>query len=238
MRFLHSRQGRRAVVPAAPSSEPADAEASWGCTLHGCSEWGDRRLPGPPEPAFGRECLRGPRVWHGSPFLLPCLGRYPYGDRGGVGRGQRHVVCPSLSPLDSGCCDTTSRDCLCAPLAICYILFEKRIGCLEHPIPQDTVAFVRSVGLMFQNSLYVTFLPKWTRSLLPFWKRYIDGWNTIFFFGEKTGEGSWGVGGGSRVCASGVCPRTFYLMLPTVRVALGPWRSWLFDLVFCSLLFP
>ncbi|XP_034863005.1 sterol 26-hydroxylase, mitochondrial [Mirounga leonina] len=69
--------------------------------------------------------------------------------------------------------------------AICYILFERRIGCLERPIPEDTVAFVTSVGLMFQNSVYVTFLPKWTRSLLPFWKRYLDGWNTIFSFGKK-----------------------------------------------------
>ncbi|KAM8791943.1 sterol 26-hydroxylase, mitochondrial [Rhynchonycteris naso] len=69
--------------------------------------------------------------------------------------------------------------------AICYILFEKRIGCLERSIPPDTEAFVRSVGLMFQNSLYATFLPKWTRPLLPFWKRYLDGWNTIFSFGKK-----------------------------------------------------
>ncbi|KAM5270994.1 sterol 26-hydroxylase, mitochondrial isoform 1-T2 [Hipposideros larvatus] len=69
--------------------------------------------------------------------------------------------------------------------AICYILFEKRIGCLEPSIPQDTATFVRSVGLMFQNSLYATFLPKWTRPVLPFWKRYLDGWNTIFSFGKK-----------------------------------------------------
>ncbi|XP_067596641.1 sterol 26-hydroxylase, mitochondrial isoform X2 [Pseudorca crassidens] len=69
--------------------------------------------------------------------------------------------------------------------AVCYILFEKRIGCLERSIPQDTETFVRSVGLMFQNSLYATFLPKWTRSLLPFWRRYLDGWNTIFSFGKK-----------------------------------------------------
>ncbi|XP_017390666.1 sterol 26-hydroxylase, mitochondrial [Cebus imitator] len=69
--------------------------------------------------------------------------------------------------------------------AICYILFEKRIGCLERSIPEDTVTFVRSIGLMFQNSLYVTFLPKWTRSVLPFWKRYLDGWNVIFSFGKK-----------------------------------------------------
>ncbi|XP_007957652.1 sterol 26-hydroxylase, mitochondrial [Orycteropus afer afer] len=69
--------------------------------------------------------------------------------------------------------------------AICSILFEKRVGCLEPSIPEDTLAFIRSVGLMFQNSLYATFLPKWTRSLLPFWKRYLDGWDTIFSFGKK-----------------------------------------------------
>ncbi|XP_006891952.1 PREDICTED: sterol 26-hydroxylase, mitochondrial-like [Elephantulus edwardii] len=69
--------------------------------------------------------------------------------------------------------------------AICYILFEKRIGCLEPSIPEDTLAFIRSIGLMFQNSLYATFLPKWTRPLLPFWKRYLDGWDTIFAFGRK-----------------------------------------------------
>jgi cholestanetriol 26-monooxygenase len=38
---------------------------------------------------------------------------------------------------------------------------------------------------MFQNSLYATFLPKWTRPLLPFWRRYLDGWNAIFSFGEE-----------------------------------------------------
>ncbi|XP_003784995.1 sterol 26-hydroxylase, mitochondrial [Otolemur garnettii] len=69
--------------------------------------------------------------------------------------------------------------------AICYILFEKRVGCLEQSIPEDTEAFVRSVGLMFHNSVYATFLPKWTRPLLPFWKRYLDGWNVIFSFGKK-----------------------------------------------------
>ncbi|XP_073074193.1 sterol 26-hydroxylase, mitochondrial isoform X2 [Manis javanica] len=69
--------------------------------------------------------------------------------------------------------------------AVCYILFEKRIGCLERSIPQDTQEFIRSIGIMFQNSVYATFLPKWTRPLLPFWRRYLDGWNTIFSFGKK-----------------------------------------------------
>ncbi|XP_036771169.2 sterol 26-hydroxylase, mitochondrial [Manis pentadactyla] len=69
--------------------------------------------------------------------------------------------------------------------AVCYILFEKRVGCLERSIPQDTQEFIRSIGIMFQNSVYATFLPKWTRPLLPFWRRYLDGWNTIFSFGKK-----------------------------------------------------
>ncbi|XP_041506682.1 sterol 26-hydroxylase, mitochondrial [Microtus oregoni] len=69
--------------------------------------------------------------------------------------------------------------------AICYVLFDKRIGCLEPTIPEDTATFIRSVGLMFQNSVYVTFLPKWTRPFLPFWKRYVNGWDNIFSFGKK-----------------------------------------------------
>ncbi|XP_004467779.1 sterol 26-hydroxylase, mitochondrial-like isoform X2 [Dasypus novemcinctus] len=69
--------------------------------------------------------------------------------------------------------------------AICYILFEKRVGCLEESIPEDTAAFIRSVESMFWNSIYVIFLPKWTRPLLPFWRRYLDGWDTIFSFGKK-----------------------------------------------------
>ncbi|XP_004576881.2 sterol 26-hydroxylase, mitochondrial [Ochotona princeps] len=75
--------------------------------------------------------------------------------------------------------------CYFALEAICYILFEKRIGCLEASIPEETVNFIRSVGLMFKNLLYATFLPTWTRPLLPFWKRYLDGWDSIFFFGKK-----------------------------------------------------
>lgn len=68
--------------------------------------------------------------------------------------------------------------------AITYILFEKRIGCLKPSIPEDTATFIRSVGSMFRNSVYITFLPKWTRPLLPFWKQYLNGWDNIFSFGE------------------------------------------------------
>ncbi|XP_054979160.1 sterol 26-hydroxylase, mitochondrial [Sorex araneus] len=69
--------------------------------------------------------------------------------------------------------------------AICYILFEKRMGCLKPSIPQDTVTFINSVQQMFRYSVYSTFLPKWTRSVLPFWDWYMEGWNNIFAFGKK-----------------------------------------------------
>lgn len=104
-----------------------------------------------------------------------------------MGAGQGEVV-PALSKPPGLCVPWRRPGLPLCPPAICYILFEKRIGCLERSIPQDTAAFVSSVGLMFQNSLYATFLPKWTRPLLPFWKRYLDGWDTIFSFGEGPGE--------------------------------------------------
>ncbi|XP_043848182.1 sterol 26-hydroxylase, mitochondrial [Dromiciops gliroides] len=69
--------------------------------------------------------------------------------------------------------------------AISYVLFEKRIGCLRPSIPPETEIFVKSVELMFKNSLYATFLPKWTRPFLPFWDRYLEGWDNIFSFGKK-----------------------------------------------------
>lgn len=146
---------------------------------------------------------------------------------GGQGLGVS-CVHPPQSPLGSVCLGTAFCDGLCALPAICYILFEKRIGCLEPSIPQDTAIFVRSVGLMFQNSLYATFLPKWTRPVLPFWGRYLDGWNTIFSFGEDSKEGSWGIS--PRVDTPIVSPKTFTLMLSGVRMALGSWRSGLLTL--------
>ncbi|XP_029460900.1 sterol 26-hydroxylase, mitochondrial-like isoform X2 [Rhinatrema bivittatum] len=68
---------------------------------------------------------------------------------------------------------------------ISAILFETRMGCLEKQIPPETQRFISSVGLMLKNSIYATFLPKWTRNLLPYWSRYMEGWDTIFAFGKK-----------------------------------------------------
>uniref|UniRef100_A0A4X2JZF7 Cytochrome P450 family 27 subfamily A member 1 n=2 Tax=Vombatus ursinus TaxID=29139 RepID=A0A4X2JZF7_VOMUR len=69
--------------------------------------------------------------------------------------------------------------------AVSYILFEKRIGCLKPTILPDTEIFIKSVELMFKNSLFAIFLPEWTRPYLPFWNRYLEGWDNIFSFGKN-----------------------------------------------------
>lgn len=48
---------------------------------------------------------------------------------------------------------------------------------------------------MFSNSLAVVVTPKWSRKLLPFWGRYIDGWEGIFSFGEMLTERNCSLGG-------------------------------------------
>ncbi|XP_030435238.1 sterol 26-hydroxylase, mitochondrial [Gopherus evgoodei] len=68
---------------------------------------------------------------------------------------------------------------------ISYILFETRTGCLEREIPAETRRFIDAIGLMLKNSVYATVMPQWSRKLLPFWRRYLENWDTIFAFGKK-----------------------------------------------------
>lgn len=68
---------------------------------------------------------------------------------------------------------------------ISSILFETRLGCLEKEIPAGTREFIQSIAQMFSNSMAVVITPKWSRSLLPYWGRYIAGWEGIFTFGER-----------------------------------------------------
>ncbi|KAL8183025.1 UNVERIFIED_CONTAM: hypothetical protein K2H54_012478 [Gekko kuhli] len=68
---------------------------------------------------------------------------------------------------------------------ISYILFETRIGCLKKQIPAETQHFIDAIGDTLKNSVFVTLLPKWTRDVLPYWNRYLQGWDTIFAFGKK-----------------------------------------------------
>ncbi|MGH0129374.1 UNVERIFIED_CONTAM: hypothetical protein FKN15_043525 [Acipenser sinensis] len=62
---------------------------------------------------------------------------------------------------------------------ISSILFEARLGCLDEEIPEDTQKFIRAVGDMLALSETVLFFPKWTRSILPYWKRFVSSWDDI-----------------------------------------------------------
>ncbi|XP_042350913.1 sterol 26-hydroxylase, mitochondrial [Plectropomus leopardus] len=68
---------------------------------------------------------------------------------------------------------------------IASILFESRLGCLEKEIPAGTQDFINSINQMLSNNTIVFMLPKWSRSLLPYWGRYIAGWEGIFSFAKK-----------------------------------------------------
>ncbi|KAK1165445.1 cytochrome P450 27C1-like [Acipenser oxyrinchus oxyrinchus] len=62
---------------------------------------------------------------------------------------------------------------------ISSILFEARLGCLNEEIPEDTQKFIRAVGDMLALSETVLFFPKWTRSILPYWNRFVSSWDDI-----------------------------------------------------------
>ncbi|XP_022596494.1 cytochrome P450 27C1 [Seriola dumerili] len=68
---------------------------------------------------------------------------------------------------------------------IASILFETRVGCLEKEIPAGTHDFINAISQMFTNSMAVFVLPKWSRNLLPYWGRYIAGWDGIFSFSKN-----------------------------------------------------
>ncbi|XP_059198322.1 sterol 26-hydroxylase, mitochondrial [Centropristis striata] len=68
---------------------------------------------------------------------------------------------------------------------ISSILFETRLGCLEKEIPAGTQDFIDSIAQMFSNNMAAFMMPKWSRPLLPYWGRYIAGWEGIFSFGKQ-----------------------------------------------------
>ncbi|XP_017285840.1 sterol 26-hydroxylase, mitochondrial [Kryptolebias marmoratus] len=68
--------------------------------------------------------------------------------------------------------------------SIASVLFETRLGCLEKEIPAGTQEFIDSIAQMFSYSMVVVILPKWSRRLLPYWGRYIAGWEGIFTFAK------------------------------------------------------
>ncbi|XP_070786752.1 sterol 26-hydroxylase, mitochondrial isoform X2 [Enoplosus armatus] len=60
------------------------------------------------------------------------------------------------------------------------ILFETRLGCLQEEIPQDTLRFIAATNDMLTLSETVVLLPRWSRSVLPFWKRFVQAWDDLY----------------------------------------------------------
>lgn len=69
--------------------------------------------------------------------------------------------------------------------AICTILFETRMGCLEKEIPEETQKFINTVFEMFRLSSIVIFFPKEMWPFLPLWKQFVAAWDYLFHITDK-----------------------------------------------------
>ncbi|KAM9334308.1 sterol 26-hydroxylase, mitochondrial [Symphorus nematophorus] len=63
---------------------------------------------------------------------------------------------------------------------ISSILFETRLGCLQEEIPKDTLRFIAATSNMLTLSETVVLFPKWSRGVLPFWKRFVQAWDDLY----------------------------------------------------------
>ncbi|XP_076579207.1 sterol 26-hydroxylase, mitochondrial [Chaetodon auriga] len=63
---------------------------------------------------------------------------------------------------------------------ISSILFETRLGCLQEEIPKDTLRFIGATNDMLTLSETVFLFPHWSRSILPFWNRFVQAWDDLY----------------------------------------------------------
>ncbi|KAM6958598.1 sterol 26-hydroxylase, mitochondrial isoform 2-T2 [Tautogolabrus adspersus] len=63
---------------------------------------------------------------------------------------------------------------------ISAILFETRLGCLQEEIPENTLRFISAVNDMLTLSETVILFPRWSRSVLPFWRRFVQAWDDLY----------------------------------------------------------
>ncbi|CAK6977903.1 sterol 26-hydroxylase%2C mitochondrial [Scomber scombrus] len=63
---------------------------------------------------------------------------------------------------------------------ISSILFETRLGCLQEEIPQETLRFINAANDMLTMSETVVIFPRWSRGILPFWKRFVQAWDDLY----------------------------------------------------------
>ncbi|XP_054479457.1 sterol 26-hydroxylase, mitochondrial [Anoplopoma fimbria] len=62
---------------------------------------------------------------------------------------------------------------------ISSILFETRLGCLQEEIPPDTLRFIAAANAMLTLSETVVLFPRWSRGVLPFWRRFVQAWDDL-----------------------------------------------------------
>lgn len=71
------------------------------------------------------------------------------------------------------------------PAGICSVLFETRLGCLQEDVPEDTLRFIAAVNNMLSLSNTVILFPRWSRSILPFWRRFVQAWDHLYDVGTS-----------------------------------------------------
>uniref|UniRef100_A0A8C4F9M9 Cytochrome P450 family 27 subfamily A member 3 n=1 Tax=Dicentrarchus labrax TaxID=13489 RepID=A0A8C4F9M9_DICLA len=68
---------------------------------------------------------------------------------------------------------------------ICSVLFERRMGCLNEMVPEETQKFIFSVGEMFRLSPIIVLFPQSMWPYLPFWKQFVEAWDYLFKIAEE-----------------------------------------------------
>ncbi|XP_078085273.1 cytochrome P450 27C1 [Mustelus asterias] len=72
--------------------------------------------------------------------------------------------------------------------SVATILFETRLGCLEHQICQETKDYMAALELMFsifKTTMYAGAIPRWLRPFIPKpWNEFCRSWDGLFRFSE------------------------------------------------------
>ncbi|KAL2087864.1 hypothetical protein ACEWY4_016692 [Coilia grayii] len=84
------------------------------------------------------------------------------------------------SPNNVTVCDVAAELYKFGFEGISSILFETRLGCLQEEIPVDTLRFISATNNMLRLSESVIFFPRWTRTVLPFWKQFVQAWDDLY----------------------------------------------------------
>ncbi|XP_066543341.1 cytochrome P450 27C1 isoform X2 [Amia ocellicauda] len=71
---------------------------------------------------------------------------------------------------------------------VASILYERRLGCLEAHIPQQSLEYIAALHLMFsmfKTTMYAGAIPKWLRPIIPKpWKEFCRSWDGLFKFSQ------------------------------------------------------